>query len=390
MTGPLALVKPELLVWARTSAGLSHADAAKRMNVEPARLASWEAGAERLTIPQLRKFAEVCKRPLAVFFLATPPKGWDPMKDFRMVAGAEPRPQSPELRLAIREAWERRAVCVELARDLGDTTSELAHPKGRTRDAEKVAEHIRKMLGVSVGQQRAWGGAEAAFSRWRTVLEDRDVLVFSFPGVQVDEARGFAINHRPFPVIAVNSNDMPAGRSFTLMHELAHVLSHAETSVCSMADRDASSDEAFCNHVAAAVLVPRDALLAEGEVSTAQSTSRWADDVLQRFARTYGVSREVVLRRLLTLGKTSPAFYAEKRAMFQEEYRRWVRKRSESEGGPTYLTTVVSRHGRLYPRVVFEAYSQATITASEASSYLGVKTKHFRSLESDVFRQMHP
>jgi Zn-dependent peptidase ImmA (M78 family) len=387
MVGPFARVKPELLVWARTSAGLTLADAAKRMNVEPARLASWESGAERLTIAQLRKFADACKRPLAVFFLATPPKGWDAMKDFRLVAGTAPREQSYELRLAIREAWERRAVCVELAHDLDRAVAGIEPPKGRARDPEVTAQHIRKQLGVSLAEQRQWGGADVAFSRWRTIIEARDILVFSFPAVDVEEARGFAINHRPFPVIAVNSNDMPAGRAFTLLHELCHVLSRDETSVCSLTD---TGDEVFCNHVAAAVLMPRDALFADGDVSAASSSSRWSDDALKKYARLYGVSREVVLRRLLTLGKTSQSFYSEKRALFLEEYRQWSRKRKESEGGPTYLATVISRHGRLYPRVVCEAYGQATITASEASTYLGVKTKHLPSLESDVFMHAHP
>ena len=62
MTGPYALVKPELLVWARTSAGLSLEAVAKRMNVAANRVANWETGSEQLTITQLRKVAEICKR----------------------------------------------------------------------------------------------------------------------------------------------------------------------------------------------------------------------------------------------------------------------------------------------------------------------------------------
>jgi len=63
-----ALIKPELLIWARGSAGFSVPDTAEKLRLDEARLAAWEAGDDAPTIPQLRKLADP-KAPLAVFYL---------------------------------------------------------------------------------------------------------------------------------------------------------------------------------------------------------------------------------------------------------------------------------------------------------------------------------
>lgn len=78
-----ALVKPELLVWGRDSAGFSVDMAAKKINVKPEKLASWESGEARPTFAQLIKLAQVYKRPVAVFYLPTPPKNVAVLHDFR-------------------------------------------------------------------------------------------------------------------------------------------------------------------------------------------------------------------------------------------------------------------------------------------------------------------
>lgn len=76
-----AFVKPELLVWARESAGYGLTDAARKIGVAPEKLGSWEKGTARLSIHQLQKAASVYKRPLAVFYLAEPPRTFVAMRD---------------------------------------------------------------------------------------------------------------------------------------------------------------------------------------------------------------------------------------------------------------------------------------------------------------------
>lgn len=78
-----AVLNPELLVWARNTAGLTLEAAAKKLGVKPSRLTEWEANRLRPTVAQLRKAANVYKRPLAVFFRPQAPAQPQPLHDFR-------------------------------------------------------------------------------------------------------------------------------------------------------------------------------------------------------------------------------------------------------------------------------------------------------------------
>src|ERR1035438_7238926 len=114
-----AIVKPELLVWARESAHFQPHVAAKKANVPVERLLEWETGETSPTINQLRTLANIYKRPLAVFFLPEAPEQFDVMRDFRRLPGTVRAEYSPELALAVRRARFRREIAVELAEDLG-------------------------------------------------------------------------------------------------------------------------------------------------------------------------------------------------------------------------------------------------------------------------------
>src|SRR4030095_3461184 len=92
-----ALVKPELLVWARTSAGLSLERASDLAKIEEMTLGEWETGHDVPSIAELRKLGEIYKRPIAVFFLAEPPRGFDAQREFRRLAGIVPGKESSEL-----------------------------------------------------------------------------------------------------------------------------------------------------------------------------------------------------------------------------------------------------------------------------------------------------
>ncbi len=112
-----AIVKPTLLIWARESMDLTIETAAQKIGVSRDKLLEWEAGDGAPTIPQLRKAAEVYKRPLAVFFLAEPPKKFDALRDYRRLPASENIAQSSDLSLAVRLARSQREILLEVAED---------------------------------------------------------------------------------------------------------------------------------------------------------------------------------------------------------------------------------------------------------------------------------
>jgi Zn-dependent peptidase ImmA (M78 family) len=378
-----AVINPELLVWARNTAGLSIEDAAKKLGVRPSRLAEWEDRRLPPTVTQLRKAANVYKRPLAVFFLPRPPAQPQPLHDFRRFPGQQQARLSPELLLQMRRARRRRAVALELLGDLDRPVTALPLRAAIDDDPNDVAARGRDSLGVSLAQQARWIDPHDALNGWIAAFEARGFLVFQTSGVDPDEMRGFSLSERRLPVIVLNAKDDPRTRAFTLMHEFAHVMLDTG-GVCDperVAQRARDEDERveiFCNHVAGAILVPSEPLLADTRVADRPGRRDWPEATIAALAESFAVSVEVILRRLLVLGRTTETFYDRKRQEYLAQYARLAAQaRARGQEGYAPVFRIVLRdNGRPYTRLILDAFERERITAADVSDYLGVRLKH--------------
>ena len=381
-----AFVTPELLVWARKTAGYSVETAALKAKVKPDQLDSWEQGNTRPSIPQLRRLAKQYKRPLAVFYLPEPPLTFQALHDYRRLPKQTPLTESPELRFEIRRAHERRLIALELYEEVGETPPAFHMHVSLSDDPELVADQIRQLLGVTYPEQRKWKDGYEARNWWRNALETLGVLVFQVSDVALTEMRGLSINEKPLPVIAVNNKDHVHGRIFTMLHEFVHLLLN-ENSLCTLHERYLRTHheqqvEIFCNRVAGATLVPQMFLEMETEVSGKKLQAEWPDDIVEDLARRYSVSRETLLRRLLTLGFATEAFYRKKREDFLEEYDELSKQVRTGFTQPD--RAAINAAGPLFVRLVLNGYYQDKLTAIGVSDVLNVRLKHLENIERMV------
>ncbi len=389
-----AAVKPEILVWARESSGLSLEEAAKKLgNVKPDRLARWEQGQDKPTINQLRTMARVYKRPLSVFYLQEMPRRFQVMQDFRRLPGVVAGRYSPSLLLEIRNAQERRQLALELFQETGEPSPEFPLTTTIDDDPDGVGMNIRQALDISYDEQLAWPDARAGFNAWRSRIEAQGVLVFQATRVDTDEMRGFSIAEPVLPVIVVNRKDAPNGRTFSLLHELTHLMLR-RSGICdfdesAMRPPEEQKIEVFCNAVAAAALMPREQFLTESiVVQHAKGQPSWSDQELTLLSRQYGVSREAALRRLLTLGRTTPLFYQERREQLMAEYNAARERQSEKRGEQKFRRNppveALSNFGRKFVRLILDTYYQDRITLSDVSGYLGLRVRHLPTIEQKL------
>lgn len=377
-----ALVEPAILVWARSSAGYSVEEAARSLQTKPEKIIAWEAGDESPSMAQLRRMAVAYKRLLSDFYLPEPPSE-DPFpRDFRRLPGDVALRYSRALRYQLRLARQRRELAIELAAEL---EMELpAPPDASVRvylniDPERIGAEVRDLLGVTFAEQRTWRDPRISYNAWRTRIERAGILVFQAPGIATNEVLGFSIPDRPLPVIVVNRRLRPNGRTFTLLHELVHILLQG-SSICDIEERAPRPPaeqqiEIFCNAVAAAVLVPRDALLAESLVAAHARPRDWSDDELTSLGRAFGVSNEVVLRRLLTFGRTTPAFYAGRRALWGSLLDPPAPPDPDNEFRRNMPQEVVSDLGKPLTGLVVESYLNSYTSLSDVSRYLGLRAE---------------
>jgi Zn-dependent peptidase ImmA (M78 family) len=378
-----ALINPAMLMWARESAGLTIEQAARKIGIVADKLAACEANEARLTFPQLMKAAREYRRPVSLFYLDAPPAGWLPIQDLRRLAGIEGG-LSPQLAFVIRQARERRELALELRAELNEPVTPFTLTATTDDDVEMLGTTIRAYLGVADGQQQQW--KRRAFDAWRLAMEARDVLVFMVPRLKLTEMRGVAIAEREMPVILVNGQDRTGGRVFTLLHEFCHLAIRQSGVSGTGSDQDDAPNptvERFCNAVAAAALMPKDWLLSESLVRRKGSAKTWDDDELEALALRFGVSREAILRRLLTLGRTSQALYDGKRAAFLEEYARLDKKKSG--GGPEYHIQMLGQLGRAFTRLIFHGYHERRLTLRDVANHFNMQVKLVPAMERAAF-----
>ena len=373
-----------MLSWARTSAGLSEADVAHRLKIDESRLAAWESGADAPTVKQLQRLAAIYKRPVSVLYLSEPPHDFMALRDFRRLPGSGIHQFSPDVLYQMRRAQERREAAIDLFKELGDEPPRFTVEASMEEEPESIGLRIRELLNVTPDLRAAWSGAYDAFNFWRAAVERNGVLVFQASDIALDEMRGFSISEQPLPTIVTNMKDTPNGRTFTLIHELSHLMLR-RGGVCDLDEHDRAPEdraiEVFCNAVAGAALVPQDQFLAEPIVLSHTRQQPWLDEDLVALSQHYRVSREVVLRRLLQLSRISLSFYREKRQQFIDEYA----GRPRSEGFAPPHTKALATVGRTFARLVLQNYHQEKLSLNAVSDYLGVRLKHLPKIEASVW-----
>ena len=378
-----AEVKPELLIWARETAGLEVTEVARRLS----KIDKWERGDARPTVSQLETLSDLYKRPLAAFFLPAPPQEPPLPTDFRVLPGDEPHSLSRRVRLAMRRARRIQRIDTELSQELG-IRSESHLPRFRVSDSpENRGASVRSLLGISLEQQLGWPTDRDAFNVWRAAVEALGVLVLQL-SIPVREARGFSLSDGPKPTIVVSSSDAVPARIFTLFHELGHLLLNM-SGVCTpdLRSEVTANVEQFCNALSAAVLVPLSTLRTRHDLLNLDGSPGEADERLASAARTFKVSRYVVLRRLLTGQHITLQ-------LFRRIMTRWEREDANQprrqQGGPVKpAVQTVAQLGTHFVSLVLDAHSRNTITSSDVSDYLSLRLKHLPAVQSLIAAQAH-
>jgi Zn-dependent peptidase ImmA (M78 family)/transcriptional regulator with XRE-family HTH domain len=388
-------VKPEILSWARETAGLSTEEAAQRLGIKDARgvagadrLRALEAGEGVLGRPTLLKMTKVYRRPLLTFYLSAPPRRGDRGEDYRNL----PEQHSDAEALVdalVRDIRARQAMVRAIVED--DEDAEPLPFVGSASMNEGIApvlQSIRRTLGLDLTEFRAQASPEGGFALLREKVEAVGIFVLlagnlgsHHTALDVDVFRGFALSDELAPFIVINDQDARSAWSFTLLHELVHIWLGATGVSGSFAE---ARIEKFCNDVASAFLLPANELALVGVDRRTDIAT--ATRLIDHFAGARLLSRSMVAYRLLAAGIISDPTWRQLRQTFRQlwqESRAAQRQQArDREGGPNYY--VVRRH-RLGPallKFVARSISGGMLTPTKASKVLGVKPRSVEPLLS--------
>lgn len=383
--------EPTVLKWARVRRfgpkievlTAKIADAADQLDVD--RIIDWENGLDQPTFSDVKNLAILYKRPLAVFFLNSPPDDGMDIPDLRTIGSKDNETLSPDALLVMRKARSTQRIAGVLREELGDILNFQYSKVALSENPERLAEKIRADFNVSIGDQFKLN-YENFFEYLRSKIEATGVITLksgthdSFPA---EDCRAFSFADKLPYLILVNNKDTAGAKIFSLVHEFAHILLR-ETGICnnlqtfSRGKYEISPVEVFCNRFAAGFLTPMADFKDHYALRDIEELSpSLLDEITKRIAADFKVSRVVVLRRLLALGFLSKEVYRQKVEDWSAEFY----SRPESSGGVFSLKTILRKNGKAFSALVVEAHGKNQISRANASEYLGLKTKHLSNFE---------
>lgn len=358
-------INSQRIAWCCADQGMSADDLARELDIPWVNIQRVMDGEDGLTFNQLRKIAEYFGRGV-LFFLEPGPVDETQVHtpQFRTLANQKPG-LSIRLKALIQRVEKQRSIYLSLREDL-DGSHPLAFtpptvPLQNPREAARIA---RDWLGLSQNN---------SFDTYRAALEARGVLVFRTNGyngkwqiAKESPILGFALYNADSPVIVVKKQPWESQQTFTLMHELGHLLIHKSSSIDDEADLQSHQGrESQVNAFAGHLLVP-DSFLSSIHDSDCPDDVTQFDLWLAQSRKAWGVSTEVILRRLLDAGRLSQDQYT--------AYRRWraMTPVTENDDGRRMYRHREPKHifGDTFVRTVLDALSARHITLAKASGYL--------------------
>ena len=394
-TLPTISIVPEVLAWARMTAGLSQEELARKVRSGKVNIEEWERSGSPILVTgsQLQYIADAVKRPTAALLLNAPPQEQPMPRDFRRPHSRLDGPSS-ELSRAIRRARRLQRVASSIFEALGETVrSEVPSDFSVSVDPADAALEIHKSLNIPKNIHSQWKDNYAALRGWRTIIEDQNILVLSadFPR---DEAQGFSLSYSDPWVIMLSAKDAPTARCFTLWHEFGHLLIR-NAGIC-ITDEVWPNDagdyrdvEDWCNRFAGAMLVDRDILLSRNQVEAIVQSRTGYETNLRSLANHFKVSQHVVLFRMRHLDLISNARLTQEFSRVNEEQSMEAQARRSNRSGEVrrnIARQVVRDSGQLFTLALLQAFDRGVVTHSHVADYFGVRLKHLENIRREAHR----
>lgn len=392
--GLLLQFKPEVLRWARESAGLDVDALAKKIPVKNRGIVeAWEESGQ-VSYSTAKKIAAATYTPLAFLYLSDPPVTELPIQDFRRPRSVVGQQMGSNLRRVLIEAmakqeWYREYLVEAGAKPLpfvGCITTDLP--------PTKAAQTIRGLIPLNMELKSNEPNIGSALNILTEALEAQGILI-SRSGIvgnntrrelSADEFRGFSLSDTFAPLIFVNSADWPSAQLFTVMHELVHIclgisaLDNADGLPNNSTNRGSlSRTESFCNRVAGELLLPEAELLSLVKLYS-----------FEKLKTRLNISGPVLLIRLKETGLIDAKEFYTRYEKEREEFesRRAIaesrRAREEKQRGNFYNSEIL-RVGRRFASSLIESTLEGRTTYREALFLLNLKTiQTFNKLASKI------
>lgn len=368
-------VTQSVLAWALQRADRSYEETVKKFP----KFGDWMSGDALPSLRELEKFASFTHVSLGALIMPEPPDESLPIADMRTRGSKVIERPSGNLLDTIDRYQQFQDWYHDYAREQGAQKLPFLGSVSTQDNPHMVAHRVRELL--LLDQITA-----TTPEQWRRdivkALEEVGVLVMmsgivgnnTHRPLSTDEFRGFSLYDVLAPLIFVNlAGESYGAQNFTLVHEFAHLL--AGHSALSGGDHllGGTSEEAWCNRVAALALLPDDALVAFDEARTEQA--------YRKVARCFGVSAEVALHRLYGARRIDEERYGALLEAVRADYG----SEKRHTGGGNYYNTLTTRLGRPLATAIVTSTLEGRMGFTEGFRMIG---SHKREVFDELARRL--
>lgn len=356
-------VSPDVLKNLRKDSGYTVEDIAKKLKTSATKVQEVEEGTASFTLRQIKKLAGVYQLSLAAFFTGTLPE-IPALPDFRINRDKRLTPQ-------VYAAKRRAYYLANKLKELTDTRSRI--PEFPSFNPDELAQEFRKYLGVDLFKSEK---PDQLLANYKQILEEQlQVSIIELP-LKADDVRGFSISG-DISIVVLNEGDYPSIKLFSLFHEMYHLIKRT-SGICSIEiEQSAGNIEADCNLFAAEFLAPLDDLDKELQKLPQFSKGPFTaedDSTISDLSKIYGVSKQVIMLRLLRLGYTTQKEYEQFKKMGE------AKAKGKGFGRRDWDKVFQNRVGNLVVKEAGNAYRSGKISYAEVMDVLSMKAKYTEKL----------
>jgi Zn-dependent peptidase ImmA (M78 family) len=350
-------------------------------------ISKWEQSKETPSLEQLEILAKHYRCPVGYFFITQPPTQFPETINFRGLTRERFENLSYKSRLKIDEFITLADTLTDIVRESNISISPEIPIRNLDDDIGDIVKKEREAFGFSDKVREKWLTPIEAFYFWKNAIEKRGVYVISLSLV-VNEVRGASRWEKESPpVILVNKSDSESatGRTFTLLHEWAHLMLRQPGVICDfIGDKELVNVEWFANKFAAEMMVLnselRDYLKTKGLF---EYKARWGDNDINVIKNHFKVSKDVIAIALENLHLAPSGFYKIKREQ-------WDKRKAffRNIGRPGHNKTKVARRfeelGKPFSSLLANAYINGNVSINRLSKTLDIKVERLNDFVNYV------
>ncbi len=347
---------PYVLKALRETSGYSIEDVAKKLKTSKEKIEAVERDGAAFTLIQIKKLADIYKRPLAAFFSDYIPE-LPKLVDYRIN-------RKKRLTTQVYLAERRAQYLSEEIKELSKKRSKIPSFSEKLK-ADELAKEFKKYLHIKLMKSQ---NPKATLEHYKKVLDETlAIIIIEYP-LKAEDVRAFSILS-DISVIVLNEDDKPPIKLFSLFHEVCHLLKKNAGICSSDLEQEKEDIEFYCNNFSAEFLVPSADLKIE-----VQKFGQINEKSINPLSEIYGVSKQVIMLRLLEFG------YIERKKYEAFKKNRGKEIKQKRFGRRNWDKVFLNRIGNLPLQEIRYAYNKQLITFYEASSILGLKTKYAEKL----------